>query len=233
MALIVGSKPALWLALLTSGKFGFERDTIEKSTIDQILVPDYDAIDEAERARADELFTRLVKANDTAGWAEVDAWVSHLYGLHREDIRLVDDTLRFNLPFALNRRAAQKRPTDQEVRTFGDVLQSELRPWGERKGQIIRVSFVPARSASPWRALQVHVTPVGQALEQRQDGNLAALVHAADRLAATQLIYRDPAAECLWVERLDQARYWSEAQARSLARQVMWEHVDLLTGRRN
>ncbi len=35
LTLAIGSKLALWLALLTSGEFGFERDTLEKSTVDK------------------------------------------------------------------------------------------------------------------------------------------------------------------------------------------------------
>ena len=36
LALVLGSKLAVWLALVTSGKFGFERDVVEKATLDSI-----------------------------------------------------------------------------------------------------------------------------------------------------------------------------------------------------
>ena len=59
------------------------------------------------------------------------------------------------------------------------------------------------------------------------------LLQAADQLASTLMIHRDDEEDCLWVELLDQARYWSETQARSLARQMAWYYVDFLTGLRS
>jgi hypothetical protein len=127
LGLIIGSKPALWLALLTSGEFGFERDTIEKSTIDGILVPDFDALPPGELDTVDELFDRLCMSNDESTWADVDTWVASLYGLHRGDLQVIDDTLRFNLPFAASRAAARDRPSEQQVTKFRKSLLQKRR----------------------------------------------------------------------------------------------------------
>jgi hypothetical protein len=41
LALVLGSRFALWFTLLTSGKFGFERDVVEKASLDRIPLPDF------------------------------------------------------------------------------------------------------------------------------------------------------------------------------------------------
>jgi hypothetical protein len=40
LTVVFGSKFALWLALITSGEFGFEREVIEKAALDRIQLPD-------------------------------------------------------------------------------------------------------------------------------------------------------------------------------------------------
>jgi hypothetical protein len=56
------------------------------------------------------------------------------------------------------------------------------------------------------------------------------VLRIADSLAATEVIHPDPATNCLWIARLNQARYWSHSQARLVARRVVWEHLDTLFG---
>jgi len=58
----------------------------------------------------------------------------------------------------------------------------------------------------------------------------AEVLRIADSLAATEVVYPDPVTKCLWVARLNQARYWSHSQARLVARRVVWEHLDTLFG---
>jgi hypothetical protein len=50
----------------------------------------------------------------------------------------------------------------------------------------------------------------------------------ADQLAATEVIHPATATGCLWLARLNQARYWSNSQAKLAARRITWEHVDFL-----
>jgi hypothetical protein len=231
LGLIVGSKPALWLALITSGEFGFERDTLEKSTVDGILIPNFDDLPGAERLEAERLFDQLRIANDEPTWGEVDAWVARLYGLRPRDLQIIDDTLRYNLPFAKNRAAAQKQPTRRQVERFRAVLEAELQPWGRRNGRTIAVNPSPAVGPSPWRGLQVRTGAERAGRPEALDADWPSLLLAADQVAATLMIYHDKAAGWLGIELLDQVRYWSETRARSLARKLAWDYVDALTGR--
>ncbi|MSP00881.1 MAG: restriction endonuclease subunit M [Acetobacteraceae bacterium] len=233
LGLVIGSKPALWLTLLTSGEFGFERDVLEKSTIDGILVPDFDSLTRVELDRVDELFDGLSNVASEETWTEVDAWAAQLYGLQPQDLQVIDDTLRFNLPFAACRAAARARTQEQQVTRFRKVLESELQPWARRNERTIAVHSAPAATASAWRGLQIRVGAATEGKPAQLATDWQKLLRAADQLASSLMIYRDDEAQCLWVELLDQARYWSNTEARSLARLLVWSHIDFLTGRRS
>lgn len=133
LALILSSKPALWMTLITSGEFGFEREVVEKSTLDGILVPDFEALSAEEHSAVSALFLAAQSA-ETGAWDAVDEWVSCLYGLRSRDLQVITDTLEYNLPFAANRRKAQARPSQAAVDHFCRVLGAELSPWAARFG---------------------------------------------------------------------------------------------------
>jgi hypothetical protein len=230
-ALIVGSKPAFWLSLITSGEFGFEREVVEKSTIDGLLLPPFSAFGPADLDRMDRLFRRVARAGagDETAWSEVDAWVAELYGLDARDLQVIADTLEFGLPFSGNRARAQSVPTAPMVDGFCRVLGEELLPWAEDAGQTL--SVVPAAvDGSPWRSVVIRQGQATRAASPAGHGDWAKLIGAADRLAATEMMYQDVAGPGLWVARLAQARYWSATQARLVARRVVWNHIDWLVG---
>ena len=127
IALVLGSKLVIWLALITSGKFGLERDVVEKAALDRIPLPDFDKLTPQQRVEIECLVAGLQSGE--VSWEEVDEWVMRLYGLSQRDLQVVFDTLEFNLPFARNKRAAQRLPSPDERERFCEVLRDELSPW--------------------------------------------------------------------------------------------------------
>ncbi|MEX2304134.1 MAG: N-6 DNA methylase [Bryobacterales bacterium] len=226
LALLLGSRPALWHALMVSGRFGFEREVIEKFTIDKVPVPPFDEFGASELDRIERLFENLVSDNSEPGWEEVDAWVASLYGLRPRDLQVISDTLEFNLPFADNRKKAQTAPRPPQVARFCSTLESELKAWAQRSGKKMHVRPVQLPSEWPWRLVRVSHTPSSTARPTDQDWR--EILRIADQLAATEVIHPDTASGCLWLARLNQARYWSNSQAKLAARRITWEHVDFL-----
>lgn len=227
LSLVLGSKLALWLALITSGKFGFERELIEKTTIDRIIVPDFRSLDRNLSARISSLFDGICSGGESA-WVAVDSWVAQLYGLTQRDLQVISDTLDFNLPFAQNRREAQAAPTEATVRAFCEALEEELAPWGQRYGSRIVVAPMLATSASPWRGIHVYREDFPLDPATASDAWIG-IMKAADEIAATEILMEDPPA-CLRIGRLAQARYWSHTQARLLARRIAWSYPGLFLG---
>lgn len=230
LTLVLSSQISLWLALILSGEFGFEREVVEKSTIDEIAFPPFESLDASHIARSNELFDLVARHPSETAWAEVNRWVASLYGLKERDLQVVTDTLRYNLPFAENRNRAQATATPNEIDHFATVLAAELQPWGQRYGRAISVQVENEVQSSPWRFLRI----VSQAkdLESRSPSpDWPKFIGLADELAATEITFADPSANCLWIARLGQARYWSVTAARRVSQRLMWDNMSWLRGK--
>jgi hypothetical protein len=227
LAMVLGSKPALWFSLMTSGEFGFERDVIEKATIDRTVVPAFDDFSPADLRKMDDLFASLAKGSDGA-WQDVDAWAAKLYGLKRRDLDVISDTLEYSLPFADNRRSAQSVPSGEAVQLFCMTLNSELKPWADRFGKRLTAEPAPLPSVSPWRTLLLCAHSATENCSRTASEPWFEFFKAADHMAASEVVFEDPDAKCIWIGRLDQARYWTQTGARLVARQMIWQHPDFL-----
>ena len=226
LSLILCSRIALWHALITSGRFGFEREVVEKFVLDEIPLPRFECLGSQDRLHLSRLFDTLAQRETDAGWAAVDLWVAKLYGLDADDLAVIEDTLRFRLPFAANVKAAQEPATHLELGGFVDRLARDLGPWGIRYGREFTVKILETPLLSPWRFVALELAG------SLQSGNLAwtEVIAAADQLSATEIIYASQDANRLVVGRLNQARYWSESQARLVARRLVWDHMPFLSG---
>jgi len=223
LALILGSKLAVWLALVTSGKFGFEREVIEKSTLDRIPIPNFDALSPTTREEIFRLFERL-RTNEVS-WQDVDEWVARLYGLGARDLQVISDTLAYNLPFSENKHRAQSLPRLEDRARFCEVLAKELLPWCERFGSSLVVRPMSQPSASPWHGIELRVGTTQAISESDWEG----LLRAADEVMSSEILIRTDG-NGLLIGRLAQQRYWSETQARLLAQRIIWSHLDILKG---
>ena len=226
LALVLGSRLITWLALVTSGKFGFERDVVEKAALDQIPLPDFDKLSNEQLDEVGRLADGL--RSGAVSWEEVDDWVTELYGLGQRDLQTVFDTLEFGLPFAENKRKAQAVPSAVAKDEFCNVVREELQPWCDRFGSILDVHPIPSLAVSPWEAIGVW-TGRNESAEKALTGDWTGLLRAADEQAASEIVLRDEA-DGLLVGLLAQRRCWSKTQARLLAQRIIWSHVELLKG---
>ena len=226
LALIIGSRPAFWYILMSSGEFGFEREVVEKIIIDNIPIIPLENINALTKAKIVPLFNALAKNNTEDNWEKVDTWAAELFGLNQRDLQVISNTLEYNLPFSANKKAAQAPVTSEKSTEFCKALEAELAPWAKRAKTNITINPVKKLPAtSPWKLLRLDTQHASaQALDDWPE-----ILRTADELGTTEVILPDE--NGLWIARLNQARYWSQSQARLLARRIVWEHVDLLFGR--
>lgn len=230
LALLVGSKPAIWFSLMNSGRFGVEREVIENITIDSLPIVPFESLRNDELEKIDHLFDALAMKDSPENWIAVDTWAATLYGLREQELRVIDDTLRFNLPFAKNKKAAQNPTTKAEADTFCKTLENELNPWAEREYSNISVHLMKHPADSPWAVVQVISATTCNSECSLLTNDWPEVLRIANSLAATEVIYPEPKSRCLWIARLNQARYWSHSQARLVAQRIVWEHLDSLLG---
>ena len=222
MTLVVSSQLALWQVLLLSGEFGFERDTIEKLTIDSLLILPFHELTLGQREDVGRLFASVSSDPSPDDWNEVDQWIGRLYGLRLRDQEVIKDTLTYNLPFSVNREAARTPPSEAQTMAFCEELARELDLWGQK----VTVTPVKTSNLSPWRMVRVLF---GEEKSQPDEAEQQ-LLNLANSLAATEATIPLPDQKGLMLARLDQARYWSVSQARLAARRMVWEQEGLLSG---
>lgn len=232
LCLVIGSKVALWHALITSGGFGVERDPVEKFVIQEAPLPSFEKLSNSNRARAISLFTELANGETQEKWQAVDEWVGSLFDLTPDDIQVISDTLAFALPFGSNKQAAQAPTTTQTRNAYAERLASEIKPWGDRFGRNLIVNQIDASPLSPWQFVLISADAETGQRFQIDDALMRAMQGAADTLSSSEIVYRDEKRDRLYLGRLNQARYWSISQARLAARRIIWEHVDFLSGKR-
>ncbi len=230
IALLVSSRPAIWHVLMTSGRFGVERRVVEKITIDSIPLVPFEFLEPELLKQIDPLFSALAQKDSPENWAAVDTWAANVYGLRERDLRIIDDTLRFNMPFARYQNAAQTPPTPAELIAFCDVLKSELNSWAKREGRTLEICPITLPAGSPWAVVRVCATGKNKGVCALPTDDWPEVLRIADSLAATEVIHPDQDSNCLWIARLNQARYWSRSQARLVARRIVWENLDTLFG---
>jgi hypothetical protein len=229
LALLISSKVAIWYALMISGRFGFEREVVEKLTIDRLPVPPLETMAPESIRQINPLFQAACRGTSDA-WSRVDEWVATLYGLSERDVQIIADTLAFNLPFSANRAAAQDVPTSTQINDFCRTLKRELHPWAERAAS--KISVVPSYHPPgfPWRGLRIRFHSGSLVADDPLGGDWPAVLSIADQLAVSELIYLDPNDNSLWLGRLNQASYWSQSRARIVARRIVWGHLGQILG---
>tara|TARA_R110002020_G_scaffold380408_1_gene591660 strand:+ start:2284 stop:5340 length:3057 start_codon:yes stop_codon:yes gene_type:complete len=229
LALVLGSRLALWWALMTSGEFGVEREVVEKIALERMPLPNFKLLDHEQLESVQDLFEGLVERTKT--WEDVDRWVTDLYRLSERDLQTIEDTLSYSLPYADNRMRAEAPPPPSVQTQFCYVLESELGPWAKRFGTTIFARPVRVDPRSPWCCIEIST---GSEFDNPSQtfGELLAILQAADALAATEADLRLAPNQLLHA-RLAQSRYWTTTRARLLAQQIVWRHLDLLKFRKS
>jgi hypothetical protein len=203
LLLILNSDFPIYLALLTSGELGTERDALHKADLERLPIRPMADLTAQQISEVKRLSDSIL--GDAARWDEINTFVAQLYGLNRWDRDVMRDTLAVASPFAAARRRAQRRPSDEEITTFTKRLVHDLRPFVDVDIEARRIA--PERS-TPWAWFALGAID--------SDFDARPIVRAAAELAATQIV------ACtgdggVAVGILAQHRYWTPTRARLLA----------------
>lgn len=159
-------------------------------------------------------------------------WIASIYGLTERDVRVIDDTVRYNLPFSGSKCAAQQSPSKDQLRQFCTDLIETLSAWARRENLVITLQEVAMDASSPWSVVVVSAStgihnPETSALLKE---HWRTVIKIADSLAATEIVHPDITNRCIWIAQLKQARYWSSSQSQLIASRIVWDYFDALLG---
>jgi hypothetical protein len=199
-----------WFALVTSSKYGIERDVVLLEDVERFPIIPFESIPPDLRGA---LRTAAESGADlTANPVERRRWLSELYDLSDHDWTVIEDTVRVSSPEARTQKKAFEGPSGREVAAFCRELEAGLRP---ALGPDVLVGPVQRAPYEPW--VVVLATRNGTAAEQAAPlAALQDLLAHADSYGASQV--RMYLADGRWaVAILRQRRYWTQTRARLLA----------------
>lgn len=196
---------SLWsyFALLTSSKFGVEREAVLNEDIDRFPFEAIENLSKREQARIDSLYDAILVGKSS--WSTVDAWTCGVYGLNAWDREVMADTLAMSSPYVNNQKAAQRKPANDAIRHFVERVAAELRPF------VSREPSTSIAQSEPWTWFYLGCSSASSA----RSATTKEIGKHADALGATQILSVD--ADGIRVGILGQARYWTSTRARLLA----------------
>jgi hypothetical protein len=201
---------AYWV-LMTSAKFGVERDTYYMEDYKNFPVVPPGELEQHLRKRISTL-VNIVRAGDQP-WAKLNEWVAQIYGLNRYDIDLIADAITYESPYADSRDRSHAHVSARSacVASFTQTL-SEV--FGVSGHSHVQVRVCEEIVHPVWQFVHIEVEPQLSSL----DDTAVALAIAAtsEQLMSSELRIELPGGGWL-VGRLRQERYWTRSKARLLA----------------
>lgn len=220
----------VYRALLTSGKFGVERDIYEGDDLRKFPLRPMETLPAATLAQIGPLSDALI-ADPARSRAAVDAWVCKVYGLSSKDLQVVHDTLAVASPFSAARDRAQKRPTEPMLTAYINVLRATVQPFLGRHGLEITVRRARNAPGEPWIILQLDTHKKARLpapiLSDRKI--VLDVLEDADSLAASRVTVVEAPGQLL-IATIAQFRYFTLSRARLLGLELVHEHAETLLG---
>lgn len=205
----------MYWVLMTSSKFGVERDIFNKDDYGNFPVVPWASLSTSIKRNVAELAVAI--RGGKCPWPAIDALVAKIYGLTVHDQALVADALRYESPFPKSQSlsVAEIARDDRRIPAFAASLGALL---SEAEGVDVEATPVTlSKDDGLWQFLRI---TSGTPSAFDAVGIRDVLRRVGDPLMTSEI--RLQLAEGDWlIGRLRQARYWSESQAHLLALDVL------------
>jgi hypothetical protein len=209
----------LYWSLMTSSQFGVERDTFNADDFKTFPVPEFSNLSQALQDQCRQLRKQLEWG--MAPWPEINAFCANVYRLSSYDIALVEDALRYELPYSESKTRAVRTVSSGSpaVGVFVVELKRILKNSGLH-GATAR-AWDPAMPDPLWQFVQVGI---GMNRIPTDDEVAVLLRVAAEPYMSSEIRLQLGSTDWL-IGRLRQERYWSRTAARLLALDLLQSGV--------
>lgn len=156
LSLLSYSRLFLYYPLMTSNKFGVERETILLEDYKSFPFIPYEKLLKNQKDAVATLANRIEKGEGP--WEEIDDLVADIYDLSMGERGLVNDAYEYALPFADSVNKAEAPPEPAMVDSFCRRLEEIIAPLAKRAGKITMVKPILFENTNKsWRFVHIHV----------------------------------------------------------------------------
>lgn len=214
----------VYFQLMTSSKFGVERETFHKEDYENCPILRWAEIKEVYQREIKQVASSIAQGDEP--WEEVDKIIGKIYRLSKADQQLIADAVEYSLPHTKKKGEANASPNDTTITSFLETLASLLQPFvGEKPLQICREKAFSSKSFEFFSVAIGQRPPDFSASEQI--AKVSEILSAP--LSASHVRIKVGPNKWL-VGQLSQRRYWSTTKARLLA--LEWLNSDFLGKRK-
>jgi len=211
-------------ALMTSAKFGVERESLQLRDIESFPFVAPECFNASCREQIDRCAAALLDRQPD--WSELDRTVAAIYGLGHFDQETICDALATRSPFPAIKKFASNPVSRYEAEQFLTRLAEELSSVLAASGYQVHVQQLAGDSRLPWKFIAVSL---GQCT--LPEVLPPTWIKHADDLAVSRITVVDAHQPLIVIGLLNRHRYWTHTQARLLASDILWAHGALLEER--
>ncbi|MBI2559045.1 N-6 DNA methylase [Candidatus Woesearchaeota archaeon] len=219
LAALFTSNLFLYYALLTSSKFGVERDTMLKEDIENFPVISVEKLTDQQRKKLEYLFDNYRMKNFQQ---MIDLFVFEVYGLEKHEIQTISDTLSISLPYRKIIKNAERPPTKEELNLFTRQLRQNLSPFLPKGYTIDTLTL----KNSPWNLVILSESSDNSNVNNEIAKILENLTKLINKMGTTRVVFNQKK-YCV-VACQNQYRYFTSTRARLLALEIMSRKIEVL-----
>lgn len=212
--------------LMTSSKFGIERDSIQVFDVKEFPLISPETFNEEQRQNFENVAETLI--NNEPDWDALDQVVFQTYRLSKSDSELVLDTLATRSPFSKSIKRGLTRVSYAEEKHFRELLCSHLNRVLERVNVKVHVESLKNKAQLPWLFLKISSSDVYSEVDN--SGIPSEWLSFANDFSVSRITLSDIQDRSVTVGILNRYRYWTPTQARMLATDIIWQFGAMLEG---
>ncbi|WP_313166465.1 N-6 DNA methylase [Massilia oculi] len=201
----------VYFQLMTSSKFGVERDTFHKEDYEKFPVRYWADISIENQDEVRRVAAAIAKGAEP--WRDVDAIVEKIYNLSRADTQLIRDSIEFSMPHSRKVNAAAAKPAKDEIKLFLDEVSTLLKSFIGEKSIVVRREEEFSSKSFEFFSVTLN--------KERLDTSSAAKLQPITEILSAPLFasnIRIKLGPNQWlIGQLAQRRYWSKTRARLFA----------------
>lgn len=224
-----------YVMLLTSPRFGADRQTFTKEDLDALPFPELKELPADTKARIKRLAHELeTNPAATKPWAAINDFFFQLYQIEPQDVQVMKDTLFSAAPYRIEGKAAFAPVAFENEKdycsrsSFAQSLKGMIQPFFEISGHEAEVTIRPKGleqrpQFDVWAFVAIHRKDQPLELDSRLLNHAA---KQADTYGASRVIVRFEGKRGLLLGLLNEQRWWTHTRATFCAQHIVRDYLD-------
>jgi len=219
--LLLNSDLFIYYALMTSSKYGVERESLHFDDYKTFPVIPYDKLDQKQKQKIEKInhsFSDFLDPN----FKSLNNFVYDLYDIAKPDIQTILDTLSVSAPESTAKKLAEKTPTPVEINTYNEELTRHLLPFFKLNNDTISIEQISTKIHS-W--IFINISNLTTLNKKHGPTTQTILEKIATANGSSRIQIKEKGS--LTIGMPAKYRYWTKSRARLLSMEILQTSGDI------